>query len=323
MILVTGAAGFIGSHTTIALLARGERVVGVDNLNDYYDVSLKKARLNLFERDKNFTFYQVNIADKEAMEKLWAKHPEIDRIVHLAAQAGVRYSLKNPFSYIHSNVTGHLILLELARNREAIKHFVYASSSSVYGSNKKKPFSVLDRTDTPISLYGATKKCDELMSHSYAYLFDLPLTGLRFFTVYGPWGRPDMAAYIFTKLILEEKPIPVFNNGDMKRDYTFIDDIVMGVVSVLDYPPARINGNPPHALYNLGSHFSEPLMKFIDILQQALGKKAEIEFLPLQLGDVEETYVEASRNDFGFKPEVDIGEGIRRFVGWYREFHKI
>ena len=325
-ILLTGAAGFIGSHVSRALLARGETVIGVDNLNDYYDVTLKEARLAQLTGERGFSFRRANIGDRAAIEALCAGHPEIDRIVHLAAQAGVRYSLVNPFAYTQSNITGHLVMLEAARGLPKLAHMVYASSSSVYGGNTKLPFSVSDPVDRPISLYAATKRAGELMAYNYSHLYGLPLTGLRFFTVYGPWGRPDMSAFLFTKAILASEPIKVFNNGDMRRDFTFIDDIVAGILAALDHPPvAAGDGQPRHRLYNLGNHRSEPLMHFIDVIERACKRKARIEFAPLQPGDVPETYadIEASTRDLGFLPRTTIDEGIPRFVAWFREYYAL
>jgi len=322
-ILVTGAAGFIGYHVSQALLARGDAVIGVDNLNDYYDVALKEARLARLREQPGFSFRRADIAERAAVEELTARHPDIDGIVHLAAQAGVRYSLVNPFAYTESNITGHLVMLEAARRLPKLAHMVYASSSSVYGGNTKLPFSIDDPVEQPISLYAATKRAGELMAYNYSHLFALPLTGLRFFTVYGPWGRPDMSAFLFTKAILGSEPIKVFNNGDMRRDFTFIDDIVAGVLAALDRPPAVGDGQPPHRLYNLGNHRSEPLMRFIEVIERACNRKARIEFAPLQPGDVRETYadIEASTRDLGFLPRVAIDEGIPRFVTWFREYY--
>ena len=325
-ILLTGAAGFIGMHLSEALLARDERVVSLDNLNDYYDVRLKEARLARLTGRAGFTFVRGDIADRGTLEGIVGEHPEIDRIVHLAAQAGVRYSLINPAAYIEANLIGHFNMLELARHLgDRCKHLVYASSSSVYGGNTKLPFSIDDPVDRPVSLYAATKKADELMSHAYSHIFGVPATGLRFFTVYGPWGRPDMSAYIFTSKILAGEPIPVFNNGEMQRDFTFVDDIVAGVIAALDRPPPRGQGTPPHRVYNLGNHRSEPLMRFIGLIETALGAKAEIDFQPIQPGDVPATYadIEASRRDLGFEPKTPIDEGIPRFVAWYRDYHGV
>lgn len=321
--LVTGAAGFIGFHTSRQLLSRGETVIGIDSLNDYYDPALKQARLDLLSQVPGFVFYHRDIADRPAMERLAANHPEIDRIIHLAAQAGVRYSLTNPYAYTHSNIDGHIVMLELARHLKHCEHFVYASSSSVYGANTKLPFAVEDRVDNPVSLYAATKKAAELMAHSYSHLYGLPTTGLRFFTVYGPWGRPDMSAFLFTKAILEGRPIKVFNNGDMRRDFTYVDDIVGGILAVASSPPAAPAGSPPYKVYNIGNHKSEPLMRFISVIETALGRKAQIEFEPMQPGDVKETFADIGplRRDFGFAPETSIDEGIPRFINWYRDFY--
>jgi UDP-glucuronate 4-epimerase len=321
-ILITGAAGFIGFHTIQALMRQGRRVVGVDSLNDYYDVTIKEARLSRLLVDENFSFIQVNIADKEAMEDVINRYPDITHIIHLAAQAGVRYSLVNPYAYTNANIEGQLVMLEMARKLKHLKHMMYASSSSVYGTTTKLPFSVNDRTDTPVSLYAATKKSVELMSHSYAHMFRLPLTGLRFFTVYGPWGRPDMSAFIFVKKILNGESIPVFNNGDMRRDFTFIEDIVAGILGGLETPP-KVTNTAPHKVYNIGNNSSEPLMRFISLIEDALGIKAEIEFMPMQPGDVKETYadIDATKRDFGFNPTTSIDQGIPKFVEWYKTFY--
>lgn len=321
-ILVTGAAGFIGSHVSLKLLERGETVIGVDNLNDYYDVNLKKARLARFHGRNGFTFEHADISDKNTMFALAEANPHITGVIHLAAQAGVRYSLVNPFAYIETNVMGHTVIVEAARKLPALKHFVYASSSSVYGSNKEMPFSVDQRVEQPNSLYAATKRADELISQTYAHLYKMPQTGLRFFTVYGPWGRPDMAAYIFASKIVAGEPIPVFNYGEMRRDFTFVDDIVAGVIAALDHPP---QGEAPHRVYNLGNHRSEKLMDYIGHIEQALGKNAIMDLQPLQMGDVPETYadIEASRRDLGFDPKTPISEGIPRFIAWFREYHKL
>ncbi|HEU0117002.1 MAG TPA: NAD-dependent epimerase/dehydratase family protein [Alphaproteobacteria bacterium] len=318
-VLVTGAAGFIGFHVANTLLVRGDEVIGVDNLNDYYEVSLKDARLAKLKAHKNFTFHKIDIADKEAMAAL-AKSGAT-HIVHLAAQAGVRHSLTHPQIYVHSNVMGQTVMLELARAMPGLKHFVYASSSSVYGGNTKVPFAVEDAVDKPVSLYAATKRAGELMAWTYAYLYKLPVTGLRFFTVYGPWGRPDMAAYKFTAQIMAGKPIPVFNNGKLKRDFTYIDDVVAGVLASIDRVPT---GDVPAALYNLGNSKAEDLMDFIGTLEKALGKKAEYDFQPMQPGDVKETFADitSSTRDLGYKPKTTIAEGIPRFVEWYRGYHK-
>jgi UDP-glucuronate 4-epimerase len=325
-ILLTGAAGFIGYHTALRLLDRGERIVAVDNVNDYYDPRLKQARLEQLRKRNNFAFHRADIADRGAMEAIAAAEPDIDRIVHLAAQAGVRYSLINPQAYIDSNVTGQLVMLELARKLAHLRHLVYASSSSVYGANVKLPFSVDDPVDRPLSLYAATKRAGELLSLSHSRLYQLPMTGLRFFTVYGPWGRPDMSLFIFTKAILAGEPIRVFNRGEMKRDFTYIDDIVDGVVAALDHEPeASPDGEPPHRLYNLGNHRSEPLMRFIEVIEKSCGKKAKLDLQPMQPGDVRETYadIQPSTRDLGFQPKTTIDQGVPRFVAWYRDYHGV
>jgi UDP-glucuronate 4-epimerase len=321
-ILVTGAAGFIGYHVSKALLRRGERVLGLDNLNAYYDVKLKEARLAGLKTHNAFEFLRLDIADHEGFARAMAERRDVTRVIHLAAQAGVRYSLDHPFAYVDANLTGHMTILEFCRHQKDFESLVYASSSSVYGGNTKLPFSVEDRTDTPVSLYAATKRANELMSHSYAHLYGIRQTGLRFFTVYGPWGRPDMALYIFTKAILEGRPLPVFNHGDMKRDFTYIDDIVAGVLAAADTPPAVGNG-APHRVYNIGNHRSEPLMRVIGLLETALGKKAEIRFEPMQPGDVKETFadIDAIARDLGYAPTTTVDEGIPKFVAWYREYH--
>jgi UDP-glucuronate 4-epimerase len=322
-ILVTGAAGFIGYHVSEALLAQGDRIIGVDDLNDYYDVALKEARRDRLVRHNAFSFEHADISDRGKMNDIATRHPEITHVVHLAAQAGVRYSLENPFAYAQSNVIGHLVMLEFCRHLDGLEHLVYASSSSVYGGNKKVPFATSDRTDTPISLYAATKKADELMSHCYSHLYRVPATGLRFFTVYGPWGRPDMAAYIFTKAITEGRPIRLFNHGDMKRDFTYIDDIVNGVVACVAKPPADDGAEPPHRVYNIGNNRSEQLTRFVELIEKALGKKAKIQMEPMQPGDVKETYADIAdtRRDFGFEPSTPIDVGVPRFVEWFRDYH--
>ena len=322
MILVTGAAGFIGFHVSEALLARGDLVLGIDNLSSYYDVTLKEARLARLEANPNFVFRKIDISDRAAMPELPHAFPNVSGIVHLAAQAGVRHSLTDPYVYVQANVMGQVVMLELARTCPKHHHFVYASSSSVYGGNDKLPFSVDDPVTQPNSLYAATKRADELIGHTYAHLYGVPSTGLRFFTVYGPWGRPDMAAFIFTRAILTDEPIRVFNRGEMWRDFTYIDDIVSGVLRALDRPPA---GAPPHALYNLGNHRSEKLTDFIAVLESAIGKKAQIVLEPMQPGDVAATYadIESSRRDLGFEPTTPIREGIPRFIRWYREHYGV
>jgi UDP-glucuronate 4-epimerase len=321
-VLLTGAAGFIGYHVAEALLARGDTVVGVDNLNAYYEVSLKQARLAQLTSKPGFSFVRADISDREAMASVASAHPDVTHVVHLAAQAGVRYSLQDPYTYIMSNVMGQVVLLELARGFKKLEHFVYASSSSVYGGNTKLPFSIDDETEKPNSLYAATKKADELIGHTYAHLYAIPSTGLRFFTVYGPWGRPDMAAFLFTNAILKGEPIRVFNHGEMWRDFTYIDDIVAGVLAAVAHKPS---GKPPHAVYNLGNHKSEKLTDFIATIETALGRKAEYRFEPMQAGDVEKTYadIDASRRDLGFEPRVPISEGIPRFVKWYQDYYRL
>jgi UDP-glucuronate 4-epimerase len=337
-ILVTGAAGFIGFHICRALLARGERIVGVDDLNNYYDVELKKSRRDHLVGQKGFNFERGDIAEPDTVAGLFEAYEGISRVVSLAAQAGVRYSLDHPEPYVQTNVVGHLHVLEACRHAPDFRHLVYASSSSVYGGNEKLPFAVEDPVDRPVSLYAATKRAGELMSRTYAHLYGLPQTGLRFFTVYGPWGRPDMSAYIFTRAILAGEPIHVFNQGDMRRDFTYIDDIVAGVLAALDRPPAAGSGadsgdqgDPadhavlPHKLYNLGNNRSEALMDFIAAIEAACGRKAEIVFEPMQPGDVRETYadIEASRRDLGFEPRTTIAEGVPKFVAWFRDYHGV
>lgn len=327
--LVTGAAGFIGMHVADRLCARGERVVGVDSLNDYYAVQLKRDRVaRLAEaHGELFSFAQVDFADPAALDAALAGQ-EVTRIVHLGAQAGVRYSIENPHAYARSNLMGHVTLLEAARQR-GVAHMVYASSSSVYGGNATLPFRVEDRADHPLSLYAATKRADELMSETYAHLYRLPLTGLRFFTVYGPWGRPDMAMWLFTRAILAGEPIKVFGEGDMRRDFTFIDDIVSGVVAALDRAPAddgaeKAGGSHgPHALYNIGNNRAEPLERVITLIEEACGRAAIRELLPMQPGDVRATYADLSaiRRDLGFEPTTAIDEGVPRFVRWFRDYH--
>lgn len=333
-ILVTGAAGFIGYHLSRALADRGDRVTGVDNINDYYDVGLKYARLARLADSGSFGFVKADIADREAMEELFREHA-FDVVVNLAAQAGVRYSLKNPHAYIDSNIVGFTNILEGCR-QTGVKHLVFASSSSVYGANAKVPFSVHDTADHPLSLYAASKKANELMAHTYAHLYGLPCTGLRFFTVYGPWGRPDMAYFSFTQAILSEKPIDVFNFGDMKRDFTYIDDIVEGVVRVIDRVPQPDpgrdrthpdpgSGRAPYKLYNIGNNDPVELKRFIGALEAALGRTAVKNMLPMQPGDVPVTYADVDDliRDVGFKPSTSIEEGLRRFVEWYLGYYRI
>ena len=316
-ILVTGAAGFIGSHVCQRLLGRGDAVIGVDSMNAYYDPALKVARLARLSSQKGFSFHQLDIAEEGALATR-LEGGSISGIVHLGAQAGVRYSLENPRAYIHANVAGHLEMLELGRAMPGLKHLVYASSSSVYGGNSKVPFAETDRVDNPVSIYAATKKADELISSTYSHLYGLPQTGLRFFTVYGPWGRPDMAAWIFTEAMLAGQPIRVFNHGQMWRDFTYIDDIVDGVVAVLDKPPT--GAGERHRIYNIGNSQPVHLGRFIDTLETLLGVKAIREDLPMQPGEVEKTYADTSalERDFGFRPKVPIEEGLAKFVDWYR-----
>ena len=333
-ILITGAAGFIGSRLGKLLLDRGDNVQGIDNINDYYDVNLKLARLKQLQEREGFGFVKLDLQDRSGMERLFAEGG-FDAVVNLAAQAGVRYSLKNPYSYIDSNIVGFLNVLEGCRHNN-VGHLVFASSSSVYGANTKMPFSVHDNVDHPVSLYAATKKANELMSHTYASLYKIPCTGLRFFTVYGPWGRPDMALFLFTKAILENRPIDVFNYGKMRRDFTYIDDIVEGVIRVIDripQPDPLWRGDSPDAaasyapyrLYNIGNHNPVELMKFIEVLESCLGKKAEKNLMPIQAGDVPATYADVDDliRDVGFKPATPIEVGISRFVEWYKDYYGI
>ena len=316
-VLLTGAAGFIGYHVAEALLARGERVLGVDNLNTYYDVRLKQARLARLSDRPGFEFHRADIADREAIHDLVRENKDIGAIVHLAAQAGVRYSLVDPYSYVQSNVMGHLVVLEAARLLPQLRHLVYASSSSVYGANTALPFRETDRVDTPISVYAATKRADELMSHAYAHLHGLPQTGLRFFTVYGPWGRPDMAYYSFAKAIVAGKPITIYDGGTPRRDFTYIDDIVAGVIGCLDRPP---DGVLPARVLNIGNHRSEPVSTLIALLEQALGRRAIVTHVPRPAADVQETFasVIAIAALTGFAPGTSLAEGIPRFVAWFR-----
>ncbi len=333
-ILITGAAGFIGHGLALRLLAEGRRVVGLDNLNDYYDVQLKRDRLaNLLKFD-NFRHADFDMADREQTAALFAEE-RFDAVVNLAAQAGVRYSLINPHSYVDTNLVGFVNILEGCRHN-GVKHLVYASSSSVYGANTKMPFSIHDNVDHPVSLYAASKKANELMAHTYSHLFNIPTTGLRFFTVYGPWGRPDMALFLFTKAILEGRPIDVFNNGNMERDFTYIDDIVEGVVRVIDHvatPNSAWSGDNPDSatsycpwrVYNIGNNNKEKLMRYIEVLEDCLGKKAQKNFLPMQPGDVPATYADVTDlvETVGFQPATSIESGVCRFVEWYRQYYKI
>ena len=321
-VLVTGAAGFIGSSVSHALLARGDRVIGIDNLNDYYDVTLKEARLERLTSQAGFSFRKLDVSDQDGMHRLADDFPQMDGIIHLAAQAGVRYSLINPYSYVTANVMGQVVMLELARKLKGLKHFVYASSSSVYGGNSKTPFAVEDPVEKPISLYAATKRTDELFGYTYAHLFGIPCTGLRFFTVYGPWGRPDMAAFLFTRAIVAGEPIKVFNYGEMWRDFTFIDDIVQGVVRALDRPA---QGTPPVKIYNRGGDKVEKLTDYIGYIEQALQRKAVMQLEPLQPGDVPATSADiaASRQELGFQPTTPISVGIPKFVDWYKDYYGV
>ncbi len=333
-ILVTGAAGFIGSTLALRLLQRGDRVTGLDNLNDYYDVSLKQARLARLRTHSGFEFEKIDIAEREAMARLFASR-RFDAVMHLAAQAGVRYSIENPAAYVDANLVGFGNVIEGAR-RSNVRHFVFASSSSVYGANARLPFAEDDSIDHPVSLYAATKKANELIAHSYAHLYRLPCTGLRFFTVYGPWGRPDMALFKFTRGILAGEPIPVFNRGEMVRDFTYVDDIVEGVVRVIDRPaqadsawsalaPKPSSSNAPYRIYNIGNNQPVKLMRYVEVLEQCLGKKAKLDLLPLQAGDVPETIADVSRLEaaVGFKPATPVEAGIARFVEWYRAYYKV
>ncbi|MBT0962309.1 NAD-dependent epimerase [Denitromonas iodatirespirans] len=333
-VLVTGAAGFIGMHASERLLARGDQVVGLDNLNDYYDPQLKRDRLARLEPHANFRFVKMDVADREGMEKLFADE-KFDRVIHLAAQAGVRYSIENPHAYIDSNIVGFMNILEGCRHNK-VAHLAYASSSSVYGGNTKMPFSEHDSVDHPISMYAATKKANELMAHTYSHLFGLPTTGLRFFTVYGPWGRPDMALFLFTKATLEGRPIDVFNHGKMQRDFTYVDDIVEGVIRVLDHtaePDPEFNADQPDPgrskapfrVFNIGNHSPVQLMDYIGAIESALGMEAKKNFLPMQDGDVPATYADTSELNAwtGFQPGTPVKEGVARFVAWYREYFSV
>ncbi len=333
-ILVTGAAGFIGFHTAKALLDRGDEVVCLDNLNEYYDVTLKYARLDILKQQSRFEFVQLDLTDRDAMADLFAAQ-NFERVVHLAAQAGVRYSIENPFAYIDSNVLGTMTVLEGCRHHQ-VEHLVYASTSSVYGANTKMPFSVHQNVDHPLSLYAATKKSNELMAHAYASLYQLPVTGLRFFTVYGPFGRPDMALFLFTRNILKGEPIDVFNYGNHRRDFTYVDDIVEGIVAALDRiaqpntdwsgdAPDPATSQAPYRLYNIGNRQAVDLMHYIEILEECLGRKAEKNLLPMQPGDVPDTWADAEdlAADVGYRPATAVEEGVKRFVEWYVAYYKI
>lgn len=333
-VLITGTAGFIGSSLAIKLLERGDEVIGIDNLNDYYDPTLKEARLDRVKTHKGFTDVRANIEDRDEVAKIFSKYKP-DRVVNLAAQAGVRYSLENPHAYVDTNIVGFVNILEGCRHNK-VEHLVYASSSSVYGANTNYPFSIHNNVDHPVSLYAASKKSNELMAHTYSHLFDLPTTGLRFFTVYGPWGRPDMALFLFTKKILAGEPIDVFNFGDHKRDFTYIDDIVEGVVRTLDKiasPAAEWTGDAPDPgtskapwrVYNIGNNNPCMLLRYIEVLEDCLGMKAEKNMLPLQPGDVPYTYANTDdlANDVGYKPDTNVEDGIAKFVEWYKEYYKV
>ncbi len=323
-ILVTGAAGFIGFHLSQALLARGDRVIGLDNLNDYYDVSLKRARLERLQAREPFKFYPLDLSDRQGMADLFANEA-CDSVVNLAAQAGVRYSLQNPHAYVDSNLVGFINILEGCRHHP-VEHLVYASSSSVYGANKKIPFAVSDSVDTPVSLYAASKKANELMAHSYSHLYNIPATGLRFFTVYGPWGRPDMAYFLFVKAILDGSPINVFNHGQMQRDFTYVDDVVEGIIRTLERPPEpQGNTQARYRVYNIGNNQPVELLRMIEIIETCLGKTAQKNMLPMQPGDVPITYADVDdlMHDVGFRPDTPLEVGIERFVAWYRDYYQV
>lgn len=321
--LVTGAAGFIGFFLSKALLDKGEQVIGLDNLNDYYEVSLKESRLAVLKKYENFQFYRADLADKEAVFAIFKQHfPAV--VVNLAAQAGVRYSIENPDAYISSNIEGFFHILEACRHYP-VEHLVFASSSSVYGGNKKVPFSTEDQVDKPVSLYAATKKSNELMAYAYSKLYGIPLTGLRFFTVYGPMGRPDMAYFKFAKKIMAGEPIQIYNHGDMRRDFTYIDDIVAGIEKILCHPPGKDENGAAYKIYNIGNNKPEKLMDYISVLERCLGKEAKKEFLPMQPGDVYETYADVTdlMHDFDFKPSTTIEEGLSRFAEWFLDYYKV
>jgi UDP-glucuronate 4-epimerase len=326
-ILVTGVAGFIGFHTAKALAERGDRVIGIDNVNNYYDTRLKEARLAELRMVPGVVFAKLDLSDRDGVLALVAANKDLAGIIHLAAQAGVRHSLEDPYSYVDANIMGTVVIFEAARRIERLTGLTYASSSSVYGANRKLPFSVDDPVNQPVSLYAASKRSCELIAHSYGHLYGLPMTGLRYFTVYGPWGRPDMAAWLFTRAILAEEPIKVFNNGRMSRDFTYIDDIVAGTIAAHDHPPAAANAKDEvsHRLYNLGNNKSEQLLDFIAVIERALGRTAKKELLPMQPGDVADSFadIETARRDLGYEPRTSIEEGIASFVAWYKEYHKI
>ena len=331
-VLLTGTAGFIGSHVALKLLERGDEVIGLDNLNDYYDVTLKEARLARFSGHPRYTHVHADLADRDAVEATFATHKP-QRVINLAAQAGVRYAAQNPHVYVSSNVTGFLHVLEGCRHHD-VEHLVFASTSSVYGANTTMPFSEHQSTEHPLTLYAATKKANEMMAHSYAHLYGIPSTGLRFFTVYGPWGRPDMALFLFTRAILAGEPIKVFNHGHHSRSFTYIDDIVEGVIRALDHPPGPdphwdsanpdpATSNAPYRLFNIGSSANTPLLRYIEVLEQSLGRKATLEMLPLQAGDVPDTFADCAdlETELGYRPKVMVEEGVANFVEWYREYY--
>lgn len=321
-IILTGAAGFVGYHVAEALLMRGETVIGIDNVNDYYDPRLKQARLGRLAALEGFTFHRLDIADRDAVHALFREHSDAEQVIHLAAQAGVRHSMVDPYAYVRSNVMGHLVVLEGVRLLPSLRHLVYASSSSVYGANRTVPFAEADRVDTPLSMYAATKRADELMSHAYAHLHGIRQTGLRFFTVYGPWGRPDMAYYSFARAIVEGEPITVYEGGRLKRDFTYIEDIVAGVIGVLDRPPA---GAVPVRVLNIGNHRSETVARLVCLLEEGLGRRAVVRDAPRPAADVEETFadVAAIQEIAGFSPSTPLEVGIGRFVAWFRAYHAV
>lgn len=322
-ILITGAAGFIGFHLSKKLLEMGHEIHGIDNLNDYYDLNLKKARLNQLEKYPSFCFYQLDIADHQGIRETF-NNINFDYIINLAAQAGVRHSIEKPFSYLESNLAGFLSILELARHQKCLKHFLYASSSSVYGNSEQTPFSEEQKLDEPVSLYAATKKSNELMAHSYSHLYSIPSTGLRFFTVYGPWGRPDMAYFSFTQKILSGEPIRVFNHGNLRRDFTYIDDIIQGIISLLDTPPVAEEQKVPYRILNIGNNQTAPLDHFIATLEKAIGQEAVKIMEPMQAGDVYETYanIDALHNLTGYQPTTTIEQGLPKFIEWYRNYYQ-